>query len=155
HQVNTAARAANLRVKRQSREQRKAEEEIHSTIEEYPTISRPAHDSQKLGTAHTFTPTHSLHPRVTEPEIITLPDARRMAVHHFAHPGGPRLFFFPRGPSDATMGPLLDSSAQKFHSRGLAPDRPGRGRSAPKLHRPFADWPADVHAIAAHYGLGK
>ncbi len=78
-----------------------------------------------------------------------------MAVHHFGDPGGAPLFFFHGWPSDASMAALLDAAARKLHFRVLAPDRPGIGRSDPKLQRTFADWPADVHAIATHYGLEK
>ena len=92
---------------------------------------------------------------VTEPEIITLPDARRMAVHHFGDPLGSPLLFFHGWPSDASMGLLLDSAAQKNHFRVIAPDRPGIGRSDPLPNRTLADWPADVGALAAHFRLGN
>ena len=90
-----------------------------------------------------------------EPEIITLPDARRMAVHHFGDPNGAPLLFFHGWPSDASMGLLLDEAARKHHFRVIAPDRPGIGRSDPQPNRTFAHWPGDVRTLAAHYGLGK
>ena len=94
-------------------------------------------------------------PRVTEPEIIPLPDGRHMAVHHFGDPLGAPVLFFHGWPSDGSMALLLDSAARKNHLRVFAPDRPGIGRSDPQPHRTLADWPADVRALAAHYGLRK
>jgi pimeloyl-ACP methyl ester carboxylesterase len=93
--------------------------------------------------------------RTTQPEIITLPDARRMAVYHFGDPQGAPLFFFHGWPSEGSTGVLLDSAARKLHLHVMAPDRPGIGRSDPKPGRTIADWPADVRAIAAHFGLRK
>jgi len=90
---------------------------------------------------------------VAEPEIVTLPDARRMAVHHFGDPHGAPVLFFHGWPSDASMGQLLDAAAWKYHLRVIAPDRPGIGHSDPQPNRTLMDWPADVRALAAHYGL--
>jgi pimeloyl-ACP methyl ester carboxylesterase len=87
--------------------------------------------------------------RVTEPEIIRLPDARRMAVHHFGDPEGAPLLFFHGWPSDASMGALLDDAARKHRFRVIAPDRPGIGRSDPQPRRTLADWPADTGTLAA------
>lgn len=95
------------------------------------------------------------HSRVTEPEIIILPDARRMAVHHFGDPEGAPMLFIHGWPSDASMGALVDSAARSHHFRVLAPDRPGIGRSDPQPDRTLSDWPADVRALAAHYGIGN
>ena len=92
-------------------------------------------------------------PRPSEAEIITLPDARRIAVYHFGDPQGAPLFFFHGWPSDGSTGVLLDAAARKLHIRVIAPDRPGIGRSDPQPNRTLADWPADVRAIAAHFGL--
>jgi pimeloyl-ACP methyl ester carboxylesterase len=93
--------------------------------------------------------------RATDPEMITLPDARRMAVYHFGDPQGAPLLFFHGWPHDASTALLLDSAARKQHLRVIAPDRPGIGRSEPQPHRKITDWPADVRAIATHYGLGS
>jgi pimeloyl-ACP methyl ester carboxylesterase len=93
--------------------------------------------------------------RVTEPEILTLPGGRRLAVHHFGDPHGRPLLFFHGWPSDGSVALVLDEAARRHHFRILAPDRPGIGRSDPLPHRTFADWPADVRAITAHYGIGK
>ena len=94
-------------------------------------------------------------PHFTEPELITLPDGRRMAVHHFGDPHGSPLLLFHGWPSDGSLGAILDTAARKHHFRILAPDRPGIGRSDPLPGRKLTDWPADVRAISAHYGFGK
>ncbi len=78
-----------------------------------------------------------------------------MAVHYFGDPGGAPLLFFHGWPSDASMGVLLDDAARKHGFRVLAPDRPGIGRSDHRPGRTLTDWPADMRALAAHYGLGK
>ncbi len=93
--------------------------------------------------------------RIPKPDILALPDARRMAVYHFGDPQGTPVFFFHGWPSDAGTGVLLDAAARKHHLHVIAPDRPGIGRSDPKPNRTLADWPGDVRAIAAHYRLGK
>jgi len=93
--------------------------------------------------------------RPTEPEVISLPDGRRMAVHHFGDPQGTPLFFFHGWPSDGSMGLLLDAAARKNRIRVIAPDRPGIGHSAPQAHRSLTDWPADVRAMAEHYGIRR
>ena len=94
-------------------------------------------------------------PRRAGPEIIALPDGRRMAVHHFGDPNGAPVLFFHGWPSDSSMGLLLDSAARKNHLRVIAPDRPGIGHSDPQPRRTLADWPADVRALTAHYGIRK
>ncbi len=78
-----------------------------------------------------------------------------MAVHHFGDPHGAPVLFFHGWPSDGSLAGLLDDAARKNHLRVFAPDRPGVGSSDAKPGRTLADWPADVRAIAKHYGLGK
>lgn len=98
---------------------------------------------------------HPCCPGVREPEVIKLPDGRRMAVHHFGDPGGVPLLFFHGWPSDATMAALLDDAAKKHGFRVIAPDRPGVGRSDAQAGRNFLSWSADVRALTEHLGISR
>lgn len=78
-----------------------------------------------------------------------------MSVYHYGDPHGAPVFFFHGWPSDGTLARLLDEAARKNHLHMIAPDRPGIGGSDAKPGRTLADWPADVRAMAEHYGIGK
>jgi len=89
------------------------------------------------------------------PEIIHLPDGRRLAVYHYGDPKGRPLLFFHGWPSDGSQGELLDASAKTHGFHVFSPDRPGIGLSEPLANRTIADWPADVRSLAANYHLKR
>jgi pimeloyl-ACP methyl ester carboxylesterase len=87
---------------------------------------------------------------------IRLPDGRRFAYAEFGDPAGVPVLYFHGAPS-SRLEPLLigDERIRASGLRLIAPDRPGMGGSDYQPGRRFADWPADVQALADALGLAR
>ncbi|MBE1159833.1 alpha/beta fold hydrolase [Dyella acidiphila] len=80
---------------------------------------------------------------------VMLADGRRMTYAEFGMPDGHPVFYFHGTPS-SRLEPLLigEATFTRLGLRIIAPDRPGIGRSSFQPQRRFADWPADLLALA-------
>src|SRR5262249_2501635 len=79
---------------------------------------------------------------------LALADGRTLEWAEFGEPTGRPLFFFHGTPGSRLAGIALDEVARARGVRVIAPDRPGCGRSDPKLGRTRRDWPAGGRAVA-------
>ncbi len=86
---------------------------------------------------------------------ICLQDGRTLSWAELGRPDGNPVLYFHGAPS-SRLEPLLlgDALFSRHGLRVIAPDRPGMGGSTFQPGRGFADWPADVLALADALGLG-
>lgn len=90
------------------------------------------------------------------PEVLTLPDKRRLAYTEFGKPDGVPVLYFHGAPS-SRLEPLLigDDAIARLGLRLISPDRPGLGQSDFQPKRGFSDWVQDVTFLADALGLKK
>ena len=91
-----------------------------------------------------------------QPEIITLPDGRKLAYTEFGKPDGFPVLYFHGAPS-SRLEPLLigDDAFATLGLRLISPDRPGIGQSDFQPKRGFSDWVRDVTFLADALELKK
>jgi pimeloyl-ACP methyl ester carboxylesterase len=80
--------------------------------------------------------------------VIQLSDGRRLAYAEYGEPDGAPVFLFHGLPGSRLSWGLLPDQPFPPGLRIVAPDRPGYGRSDPKLGRSLLDWADDVTALA-------
>ncbi len=85
--------------------------------------------------------------------LLRLSDGRKLAWSEFGAPDGFPTFYFHGTPGSRLEGAFADPAARRHGYRIIALDRPGFGRSTFQPGRTFADWPADVLAVADVLGL--
>jgi pimeloyl-ACP methyl ester carboxylesterase len=85
---------------------------------------------------------------------ITLADGRRLAYAEWGDPNGTPIFFFHGTPGSRLFCPDERATAAAA-VRLITPDRPGIGGSDILKARRFADWPADVVALADSLGVDR
>ena len=86
--------------------------------------------------------------------VFQLPDGRDLAHMEWGRRDGFPVFYFHGSPSSRLEGAFADRAAARHGLRLIAIDRPGFGRSTFQENRRFADWPADVCALADGLGVG-
>ncbi|MFV0493604.1 alpha/beta fold hydrolase [Mycobacterium sp.] len=86
---------------------------------------------------------------------LVLADGRDLAYQEYGDPGGFPVFYFHGTPSCRLEGVFADGAASRQGFRLVAVDRPGYGRSTFAPGRRFADWPADVCALADALGWAE
>lgn len=80
--------------------------------------------------------------------VILLSDGRRLAYAEYGEPDGAPVFLFHGLPGSRFSWGILPDQPFPPGLRIVAPDRPGYGRSDPKLGRSLLDWADDVTALA-------
>lgn len=90
------------------------------------------------------------------PNLLTLPDDRRLAYSEYGDPNGHPVLYF-HGGGASRLEPLLlgDEVFVRLGLRLIAPDRPGMGQSDFQPNRGFSDWTKDVTVLADALGLDK
>ncbi len=90
-------------------------------------------------------------------ETIRVPDGRTLGYAEVGDPAGAPLVYFHGNP-----GSRLDFTSERYDRalraagvRFIGTDRPGFGLSDPKPGRGYADWAADVGALADSLGLDR
>lgn len=101
----------------------------------------------------------SVVPAGTEPagraDTVTLPDGRTLAFTCWGDPSGRPAFYFHGTPGSRLEGALAHDAAMRQGFLLIAVDRPGYGRSTFQPGRRFANWPADVCALADALGIDR
>ena len=91
----------------------------------------------------------SFDPSTPEPySILRLPDGRALGFLQVGIADGPAIFHFHGHGSSRLEALMLEEEALAQGLRVIALDRPGIGRSDPKMGDRLLDWPSDV-AVAA------
>ncbi|HEX9624950.1 MAG TPA: alpha/beta hydrolase [Streptosporangiaceae bacterium] len=90
-----------------------------------------------------------------EPDIITLPDGRRLCWHEFGDPDGSPVIFTAGTPVSGLSGASYDEAAKAAGLRWISPDKPGYGRSDYHRGRTLLTWADDLTALAGHLGLDQ
>jgi pimeloyl-ACP methyl ester carboxylesterase len=88
-------------------------------------------------------------------DTLRLADGRIASWFAYGPPTGIPVFFFHGWPGSGAQGYFLEEAAQELGVRLISPERPGFGLASPQPYRTFADWPADVSAIADHLGISS
>jgi pimeloyl-ACP methyl ester carboxylesterase len=86
---------------------------------------------------------------------LRLPDGRILSYLQVGAPDGPAVFHFHGHGSSRLEALMLEEQALALGLRVVALDRPGIGRSDPRVGDRLLDWPADVAAAADFLGIGK
>ncbi len=86
--------------------------------------------------------------RANEVSLLTLEDGRSLAYMEWGDRKGFPAFYFHGTPSSRLEGAFADLAAKRNGFRLISIDRPGMGQSSFQKKRVFADWPADVCALA-------
>ena len=86
---------------------------------------------------------------------LRLPDGRILSYLQVGAPAGPAVFHFHGHGSSRLEAIMLEEQALALGMRVVALDRPGIGRSDPRVGDRLLDWPADVVAAADFLGIGK
>jgi len=94
----------------------------------------------------------------TEPEILLLPDSRKLAYNIYGSPlsssnPSPPIFYFHGYPASPLEAAIWSSTASKLNLTYISPDRPGMGFSTFQPNRTLLDWAADVVALADHLNI--
>lgn len=85
-------------------------------------------------------------------EVLLL-DGRMLAYAEYGDLDGEPVFFFHGTPGSRLSGGIRNDAKADVGARVIAPDRPGFGASDPQPGRGFADWAADVAALADELGI--
>lgn len=94
--------------------------------------------------------------RPEEPySTLTLRDGRQLGYLEVGAPDGPAVFHFHGHGSSRLEALTLADSATRLGLRVVAFDRPGIGRSDPKLGDRLLDWPRDVAEAADQLGIAR
>src|SRR4051794_4641186 len=86
---------------------------------------------------------------------MTLPDGRVLAYTDCGAGSGPLVVYFHGAPTSRLDLVGFDDAFAALGVRVVSPDRPGYGRSSPKPHRSWNDWPADVAALVDHLDVER
>ncbi|MFF0148154.1 alpha/beta fold hydrolase [Amycolatopsis sulphurea] len=82
-----------------------------------------------------------------------LADGREVAWGEFGDPTSPVVFWLHGLGNCRVSGKGMHALASDAGVRIIAPDRPGIGLSSPQPGRRILDYPADLTALADHFGL--
>jgi pimeloyl-ACP methyl ester carboxylesterase len=113
--------------------------------------SRSGHDTIPLSQFERPAPDMNVHQSEPDAEpysTLKLPDGRTLGYLQVGAPDGPAVFHFHGHGSSRLEALMLADEATAHGIRVIALDRPGIGRSDPKLGDRLLDWPADVAAAA-------
>ena len=113
--------------------------------------------AERKGTLSVMKPDDSLLPDTVCQDTVhlfRLADGRDLAFMEWGDPDGFPVFYFHGTPGSRLEGAFADQAARRNGFRLIATDRPGFGRSSFQRHRRFADWPADVCALADGLRIG-
>jgi pimeloyl-ACP methyl ester carboxylesterase len=89
------------------------------------------------------------------PEVITLPDGRRLRWHEFGDPDGSPVLYTAGTPVSGLGGAWYDDAARASGLRWISPDKPGYGGSDYHRDRSLTSWADDLAALAGHLGLDR
>ncbi len=84
---------------------------------------------------------------------VQLPDGRTLAYAEYGDPDGTPVFFCHGTPGSRISGQLGRDAKTAVGARVIAPERPGFGVSDRQPGRTFANWAADVAALADELGV--
>jgi len=94
-------------------------------------------------------------PRMTDGEVVRLPDGRRIGYAEYGVPDGQACFYFHGHPGSRLEARFAESAAAAAGVRLVALDRPGYGRSDFVEGRSILDWPDDVARVADAKGIAR
>jgi pimeloyl-ACP methyl ester carboxylesterase len=89
------------------------------------------------------------------PDVITLPDDRRLSWHEFGDPDGAPVLYTAGTPVSGLGGAWYDQTARASGLRWISPDKPGYGGSDYQRKRSLISWADDLAALAGHLGLDR
>jgi pimeloyl-ACP methyl ester carboxylesterase len=89
------------------------------------------------------------------PDVITLPDGRRLSWHEFGDLGGSPVIYTAGTPVSGLAGDAYHQAARAAGLRWISPDKPGYGGSDYQRDRSLLGWADDLAALADHLGLHR
>lgn len=89
------------------------------------------------------------------PDVITLPDGRRLSWHEFGDPDGSPVIYTAGTPMSGLAGSSYDEAAKAAGLRWISPDKPGYGGSDYQRERSLISWADDLAALAGHLSLNR
>jgi pimeloyl-ACP methyl ester carboxylesterase len=89
------------------------------------------------------------------PDVITLPDDRRLSWHEFGDPDGAPVLYTAGTSVSGLGGAWYDQTARASGLRWISPDKPGYGGSDYQRKRSLISWADDLAALAGHLGLDR
>lgn len=85
---------------------------------------------------------------MSHPDLVLLPDHRKLAYQEYGDLKGYPIFFFHGWPSSRLQARRFHKVANSMGIRLISPDRPGYGFSDYKPNRTLLDWSKDIEVLA-------
>ena len=82
------------------------------------------------------------------PQLLHLPDGRRLAWYEFGDPRGRPCIYTTGTPASGLMGLVYHEAERNAGVRWISVDKPGYGHSDFQPRRRLLDWPGDIEALA-------
>ncbi|BDY26519.1 alpha/beta fold hydrolase [Mycolicibacterium mageritense] len=86
------------------------------------------------------------------PQLVTVPDGRKLAYLEVGDPAGPLVIHNHGGPGSRYEARFFADAASRYGLRLICVDRPGMGQSTAQKTRTYAGWADDLTAVADALG---